>query len=58
MRGKFLIYGIVLVMFSSLMSWGSMFSRAGGRVGSGGSWGSSSSGGYSSGGWSSGGGHK
>ena len=49
MKGPFLLYGIVVVIIASLMSWGEVANRAGGA----GIWRSSSG----SGSWSSGG-HK
>lgn len=57
MRYKFLAYAVIVVLFSSLASWGSMGRRAVGGPGSGGYWhgGGSSGGGWASGG---GGGHK
>jgi hypothetical protein len=61
MKGKFLMYAIIVALGSSVMSWGSLAARAGGGSGSGNSWHSYSSGpGYSGGGWAgaSGGGHK
>jgi hypothetical protein len=53
-RGKFTTYAVIVLMLSSLASWGSMVRRAGSGWGSGNSWHSGS--GYSGGGWASGGG--
>ena len=57
MKNAFLIYAVIVVLFSSTMSWRAMLGSATGGSGSGGSWSSHSTGG---GGWASsgGGGHK
>lgn len=59
MKGRFLIYALVIALGSSLMSWSSMAHRAGSGLGSGNSWRTGGSG-YSGGGWASSlaGGHK
>jgi hypothetical protein len=53
MRTKFLTYAVIVLLLSSMASWGSMSRRAMGGQGSGNSW---HSGGYGGGGWASGGG--
>ena len=58
MKGKFLLYGLAVVIISSLMSWNAMLGEAGNGGGGGSSGGSSwRSSGPGSGGFSSGG-HK
>lgn len=54
MRGNFTTYAVIVMLLTSLMSWGSMARRAAGGFGSGNSW--HTGGGYSGGGWASGGG--
>ena len=54
MNGKYFFYALCVTIFSTILSWGSMFASMGSSGGGGSSWSSGSSG-Y---GGSSGGGHK
>jgi hypothetical protein len=55
MKGKYLLYAVVVTLISTVFSWGSMVDTPGSSGGS--SWSSHSRGGYS-GGYTGGGGHK
>jgi hypothetical protein len=54
MNGKFIVYALVVCLFTTMASWGKLISSTGGASRGGSSW-SSHSGGSS---WGSGGGHK
>jgi uncharacterized membrane protein YgcG len=54
MKGKFIVYALLVSLVSTILSWSEVASGGGSRTGSGSSWSSNSGGGS----WGGGGGHK